>query len=385
MAGQGLAQKFIGLAPMEGVTDFPARIWFSLAAAWDVLCTPFLRVTDDYPHEGQFPVDFCPELTRLKGYVRYPLVPQLMGTDARRFVQVAAQLLPDSAMIDLNCGCPAPKVVGKGAGSALLSDPELFFDLIEKIVAQLGPGVVSVKMRSGFYQDGEFGGLLTRLYDFPLYWLNVHGRTRLDRYRGEARWALAALAAERAPWPVVGSGDIVSYEKYLAMSPMLRLLKGVFVGRGALRNPWLYTELRTGRKVTLSFGLLKTSLYVYACLAHVAANDLEGLINICKELDLSSPCGDNHDLWQRILERLCVGIAASPARLAVSSKILGRVKMVWRSLRTSLPPCFMDAAMTQSQTLADFMDALEEVYRTHLDGGDLTLGHDPGMDHWFAR
>jgi tRNA-dihydrouridine synthase len=282
-------------------------------------------------------------------------------------------------------------VVGKGGGSGLLCHPDAFFTLINDIITRLGPGVLSVKMRTGFHNDEEFGGLLAGLMNFPLYWLNVHGRTRDDRYRGEARWDYAMQAATRLAWPVVGSGDLVSYKKLEGLMPSLRPLGGVFVGRGALRNPWLYHELRTGCQVTISFGLLRTAIYVYAYLAHAASVDLERFIDLCKEIDFATPCHNNQDLWLSLLEKLCralAPVAGPPSQLIISSKVLGRIKMIWRSLRTSLPACFMDQSMTQSQTLADFMSALEVANKAYQGTGDdnlMTLQHDPDMDHWFAR
>lgn len=99
-------------------------------------------------------------------------------------------------------------------------------------------------MRIGFHHESEFARLLDSLVDIPLSRLTVHGRTRSDRYKGLARWSFIGEAARRLPYPVYGSGDVtdsLSLRERIIDAPGI---SGVIIGRGALRDPWIFARLR---------------------------------------------------------------------------------------------------------------------------------------------
>ncbi len=237
------------LAPMEGVSDWPFRLWFSQTSAPSFMGTPFLRATDTFPKA--LPETFAPELHRYQA--PYHLIPQVMASEARDFVRTARLFLESGAdFVDLNCGCPSPNPVSGGAGSSLLKSSEIFLNFIQAVADELPPASFSVKMRTGFNDANLFASLIEGLKDLPLKQLTVHGRTRSDRYDGQARWDLIQHAQESLPFPVVASGDLVSWESWTQKQAQYPGIKKVIVGRGALRNPWIFEELRTKQPLLLS-------------------------------------------------------------------------------------------------------------------------------------
>ena len=177
-----------GLAPMEGVTDFAFRLWISLCGAPDFAWTPFLRFTDTFPFK--IPELFVPELDFPGRITPFKVIPQLMGPEVKDFIRVAEMLLPKCEFVDLNCGCPSPTVTGNGSGSSLLKTVERFYGYVEKAVQELGPNRVSVKMRTGYNSEEECVTLVTAIAALPLAQLTIHGRSRVDRYKGKANWRL---------------------------------------------------------------------------------------------------------------------------------------------------------------------------------------------------
>ena len=124
---------------MEGVGDFPLRLWIWLCSAPSSMGTPFLRATQTWPNS--VPEGWAPELLvpGVGDGLPYALVPQIMSPHPEQFLRVAHQLLPHSGVVEVNCGCPAPTVVGKGAGSGLLKNPSEFHSYIKSLSQSLEP------------------------------------------------------------------------------------------------------------------------------------------------------------------------------------------------------------------------------------------------------
>ena len=144
----------IALAPMEGVTDFPARLWISLFGGVKAMTTPFYRVTRN--HTAKIPQSWAPELfhPEVGSRLPYQLAPQFMAASASDFGRVATDLGQlGSDLFEINCGCPAAKTVGRGAGSSLLQEVKGFRYFIEALSQQVGDGQLSVKMRLGYNDD----------------------------------------------------------------------------------------------------------------------------------------------------------------------------------------------------------------------------------------
>ncbi len=231
------------LAPMEGVTDrsFRRLIVAENPAAVGAACTEFLRVS-------QTPLS-AEQIVREWGQDEALAVPvgvQLMGNDADLIAESALRAAHLGApFIDLNFGCPAPKVFQHGAGSALLCDRPL----LEKIVAatvRASPVPVTAKIRSGIEADDEVEEIARCIEAAGAQLLTVHARLRQDSYRTAPDWSRIRRAVEAVEIPVIGNG---SADSPAAIDAMLRTTgcAGVMVGRAAISDPWLFSRWRNQR------------------------------------------------------------------------------------------------------------------------------------------
>ena len=392
----GKHTPFIALAPMEGVSSLPMRLWWFLASAPTSLATPFLRVTPTFPL-GALPPGFSPELAQLRSYLHYTLVPQMMAADSADFVRTAPYFLASAPFVELNAGCPSPTCVGKGAGSSLLRVGDEFHGFVDALQRGLGASAVAVKMRTGFYDSSEFIHLISGLNEFPLARLTVHGRTRPDRYSGQARWDLIADASNSLSTAVVASGDVVdqaSLAHRLAKAPGVA---GVLIGRGALRNPWIFEELRAGATVHLSFATLRYALIAHALLHELFQVHMDLLFELCKTGLFDRSCGTDEASWRRVQEALAkalygahhpgfTGDAEPSDGWPLTRQTLGRLKMLWNYLRSSLPPAFFAPTLLRAPSLAAFLSHLQRIFVDYQNqGGEalLALQHQPALDWMY--
>jgi tRNA-dihydrouridine synthase B len=172
-----------------------------------------------------------------------PVVAQMIGNDIPALVRTAKLLQQyPIAAIDLNLGCPAPIVYRKCAGGGLLREPAR----IDAILGALRDAVTvpfTVKTRLGFESPGEFDALLLLFAKHPIDLLTVHARTVVQMYRPGVRYDLIATAARELKCPVLANGNIYSaaQAKQLLAETGVR---GLMIGRGAIRNPWLFDQIR---------------------------------------------------------------------------------------------------------------------------------------------
>ena len=230
------------LAPMAGVTDMPFR----------VIC-----------HEMGCPMATS-EMVSAKGFLLAPkgnrAAAQLLAVDPREEGAVALQLFghePDVmaraaeiltrdgryAMLDINMGCPVPKIVGNGEGSALMRDPVQAAGIIGA-VAKASHVPVTVKMRLGFEPGSEAYLLLGQLaQESGAAMITLHARTRSQFYEGHADWSAIRRLKRRVSIPVVGNGDVSCAQDALRMLEETGC-DGVAVGRAAQGNPWIFAQIR---------------------------------------------------------------------------------------------------------------------------------------------
>lgn len=230
-------QPILALAPMQDVTDLAFwRLVLSYGGA-DLYVTEYFRV---YPTSTLDPTILRAVTENPTGC---PVIAQVIGNDIPALVRTARQLQAyPVAGIDLNLGCPAPVVCRKRAGGGLLREPER----IDAILAALREAVttrLTVKARVGFDSPALFDDLLGVLARHRLDLVTVHGRTVTELYRSEVRYDLIARAVRRLPCPVLANGNVSSAAK------ALRILedtgaRGVMIGRGAIRNPWIFDQIR---------------------------------------------------------------------------------------------------------------------------------------------
>ncbi len=167
---------------------------------------------------------------------------QLFGESAEDIIHAAAIVKEMGGdFVDINMGCPVKKVVKKGCGAALMRDPIH----LEKFLTQIRQGIelpLTVKMRTGWSEEEiTIHECVQAAYDSGCEWVAIHGRTRLQGYEGKADWDLIRKVKQRARLPIIGNGDIRNAE--IAQRRLEETgVDAVMIGRGALRNPWIFRE-----------------------------------------------------------------------------------------------------------------------------------------------
>ncbi len=173
-----------------------------------------------------------------------PIAQQIFGSDKETFVfaakKIYEEMKPD--IIDINMGCPVPKVAVRAqAGSALLKNPEKIREIVEAVVEAV-PIPVTVKIRSGWDNDSINAVEVARICEEAgASAITVHGRTRNQGYSGHVNYEIIAKVKEAVSIPVIGNGDIVDIES--AKKMFATGVDAIMVGRGCLGNPWLIREL----------------------------------------------------------------------------------------------------------------------------------------------
>jgi nifR3 family TIM-barrel protein len=177
-----------------------------------------------------------------------PVGAQLVGCEPEPMGQAAAMLEGMGfSLIDLNLGCPVPKVVSKGGGSSLLREPDTAGAIFSAVVRAVTRVPITVKMRLGYSDgSGEEAARIARIaQDAGVSAVAVHGRTRAQGYTGAANYDAIGRVKAAVSIPVIGNGDVVD----LASARELRRISGcdgVMLGRGALGDPWIYRRLEAG-------------------------------------------------------------------------------------------------------------------------------------------
>jgi tRNA-dihydrouridine synthase B len=230
-------EPFLALAPMQDVTDL--AFWRVIApfGGADIYWTEYFRVHSSSRLE-RWILDSI-----LQNPTGRPVVAQMIGNDIPALVRTARELQQHPiAAIDLNLGCPAPVVYRKCAGGGLLREPKR----IDAILAALREAVTvpfTVKTRLGFASPAEFDDLLALFARHDIDLLTVHGRTVAQMYRPGVRYDLIAQAARSLRCPVLANGNVYSAEQSLAVLAQTGA-RGLMIGRGAIRNPWLFAQIR---------------------------------------------------------------------------------------------------------------------------------------------
>lgn len=173
-----------------------------------------------------------------------PMALQLFGEEPAymgRAAYMLSQYKPD--IIDINMGCPVPKIVGNGSGSALMKNPQTAFE-IAKAVVENAPCPVTVKIRAGWDENSiNAPELAKRLEQAGVAAITVHGRTRTQFYSGNADWEVIRKVKQSVSCPVIGNGDVRTPEDCKAMYRQTGC-DLVMVGRGSYGRPWIFREIR---------------------------------------------------------------------------------------------------------------------------------------------
>ena len=224
------------LAPMAGVSDLPFRLLCREMGA-GLVCMEMVSAkailynnknTDSLMeiHPAEIPVSL-----QLFGSE-----PDIISEQAKRIEERPFSIL------DINMGCPVPKVVNNGEGSALLKNPKLVKEILTKLVKAINKPV-TVKIRKGFNDENVNAVEIAKIAeDCGVAAVAVHGRTREQYYSGQADWEIIARVKDAVKIPVIGNGDVVSGETALAMLKQTGC-DGVMIGRAAQGNPWIFRDV----------------------------------------------------------------------------------------------------------------------------------------------
>lgn len=236
------------LAPMEDVTDLAFRLVCKRRGA-DIVYTEFVS------SEGLIR-DIREAVAKLKILdEERPIGIQIYGNRVASMVQaakIAEAAGPD--ILDINYGCPSKHVAGSGAGSGLLKTPELMEEITRAVVNAVNIPVTA-KTRLGWC-DSEITivEIAKMLESCGIQALTIHGRTRTQKFKGQANWELIGEAKKAVKIPVIGNGDVVSPEDVVSMLQIAKV-DGVMIGRGSYGNPWIFERskhyLQTGELLPL--------------------------------------------------------------------------------------------------------------------------------------
>ncbi|MCR5127323.1 MAG: tRNA dihydrouridine synthase DusB [Lachnospiraceae bacterium] len=225
------------LAPMAGVTDLPFRLLCKQMGA-GLLCMEMVSAKAiHYKNKNTESLMAIDER-------ELPVSLQLFGSEPELMAEVAHSIEERPfALLDLNMGCPVPKVVNNGEGSALMKDPKLAAEIVRAISSAIQKPV-TVKIRKGF-DDAHVNAveLAKRLEDAGAAAIAVHGRTREQYYSGKADWDIIRQVKEAVAIPVIANGDIDSPEAAERCIEETGA-DAIMIGRGAQGNPWIFREIK---------------------------------------------------------------------------------------------------------------------------------------------
>lgn len=222
-------------APMAGITDKSFRI-LAREAGCSLVCTEM--VSDQALLYGNPKTCSLLDISGEDG----PVCMQVFGSDAG-YMAAAAEIVESrgARLIDINMGCPTPKIVKNGEGAALMKDPDKAAGLVRAIVDRVKVPV-TVKMRKGWDDSSVNAVEMARLAeDAGAAAVTVHGRTRSQFYAGKADWGIIASVKRAVNIPVIGNGDIWTPRDALLMLEQSGC-DGIMIGRAALGNPWVFQQ-----------------------------------------------------------------------------------------------------------------------------------------------
>lgn len=233
------------LAPMAGVTNLPFRIICKDYGA-GMVCTEMASAKAMFHNDQK-----TKRLFNTEGEKR-PISFQVFGSELESIAYAVKYMSNFADIIDINMGCPAPKVVKNGDGSKLLLDLEKAKQIIETVV-QNSKVPVTVKFRKGWDKENIVAVEIAQIAEQAgASAVTIHGRTKSEFYTGKADWDIIKKVKQSVHIPVIGNGDVTDEESALAMFKQTGV-DGIMIGRGSFGNPWIFKNikhyLQTGEKL----------------------------------------------------------------------------------------------------------------------------------------
>ena len=223
------------LAPMAGITDLPFR-WICEKHGAGLTCTEMISSKGLYYDDSKTKL-----LLNVQGEER-PVAAQIFGSDIEALKYAGEYVSKVVDIVDINMGCPAPKIVKNGDGSRLLQNLDLVFQIAKEIVKS-SKVPVTAKIRKGWDSKSVVAVETAKLLEEAgVSAITIHGRTREEYYLGKADWDIIKKVKENVKIPVIGNGDIKTKEDALRMFEQTNV-DGIMIGRGAIGNPWIFEEI----------------------------------------------------------------------------------------------------------------------------------------------
>lgn len=223
------------LAPMEGVGHPAFRHSIAALGGLDLVCTEFVRVT-------QGPLSTALVRRAIQPSAGSALSVQVMGNAPERMAEAAGHVARAGAdVVDINLGCPMPRIVRKGVGAAMLKQPELLARVLEQMRAATS-GLLSAKIRAGFDDASQVLQIARLVESTGVDFISVHPRRRADFYAGVADWRIVGLLKRELRIPVIGNGDLWYADTALRLQAETGC-DAVMLGRPVIRNPWIFRQI----------------------------------------------------------------------------------------------------------------------------------------------